>query len=355
MKTIFLTSSPQTTTATTFFYELAKGFVRKGYRVVIIYDKKTIVQSSNVNIECYTWPNYRPTKFKDFLFLIKLLNKYKPYAIISSFGAVNVSLICSWFFGVNKRIAWIRTKSSQLIIDNPKQFSILRFRKSIILNLFSTEIHTNSIDTAKDIAQNYFYTKKIKVISFLLKKLIDETIIDKNIISFVGRLDPSKGQEVFLKAIPYINKRFIYKFYIVGSGKEMQNLKDLVDKLKINNKVVFTGSIEQSQVYNILKQSKLHISASKDEAFGMVNIEALSCGVPILAPKVGGIKEILKNNYNGMFFDMNSEKELANKINKILSEESFYQYLKKGALESFESHYELIYKNIDMKVDYILS
>lgn len=355
MKTIFLTSSPQITTATTFFYELAKGFVRKGYRVVIIYDKKTIVQSSNVNIECYTWPNYRPTKFKDFLFLIKLLHKYKPYAIISSFGAVNVSLICSCFLGVTKRIAWIHTKSSQLRIDSPKQFSFLRLRKAIILKLFSTEIHTNSLDTAKDITQNYFYTKKIKVISFLLKKLIDETIIDKNIISFVGRLDPSKGQDVFLKAIPHIDSGFRFKYYIVGSGKEMQNLKGLVDKLKINDKVIFTGSTEQSQVYNILKKSKLHISASKDEAFGMVNIEALSCGVPILAPKVGGIKEILKNNYNGMFFDTNSEKELANKINKILRDESFYQCLKKGALESFESHYELNNKNIDLKVDYILS
>ena len=125
-------------------------------------------------------------------------------------------------------------------------------------------------------------------------------------------------------------------------------------KLKINDKVIFTGSIEQSQVYKILKKSKLHVSASKDEAFGMVNIEALSCGVPILAPKVGGIKEDI-NNYNGMFFDMNSEKELANKINKILRDESFYQYLKKGALESFESHYELNNKNIDLKVDYILS
>ena len=72
MRTIFLTSSPQITTATT-FYELAKGFVRKGYRVVIIYDKKTIVQSSNVNIECYTWPNYRPTKFKRFFILSEII------------------------------------------------------------------------------------------------------------------------------------------------------------------------------------------------------------------------------------------------------------------------------------------
>lgn len=307
-KTIIITSSAQITSATTFFNELGRTFLKKGFRVIIIFDNNSIRNDDPNGLIYKSWPSKRPTKLKDFLFLRGLVKKYKPSHIISSFGAVNISLIGGFLFGIKNRIAWFRTTSKQLYLDSrnsKRKDNYLRYRKSLIINRFANEVHTNSHNTAIDLKQ-YLSTrnKKIKVVYFLLEDFTLKFSKKKEeIISFVGRFSPSKGQEILIKAIPYILKNNPnYKFYFIGDGVTKEKQIDLAKKLKVEKSCVFTGSISQAKVYAILAKSKLHVSASEDEAFGMVNLEAIAFETPILAHKVGGIPEILKDGVNGFFF-----------------------------------------------------
>ncbi|MCH3884995.1 hypothetical protein [Tenacibaculum aquimarinum] len=132
MKSIFITTSPQITTLTTFYIELAKTFQERGYRVVVIFDSNKQREEKETNLIYKVWPNKRPTKIKDFLFFKDLIELYKPQYIISSFGAVNISLIAGYIYGVKNRIAWIHTNANQIIIDsnrNQLKAFVLKQRK----------------------------------------------------------------------------------------------------------------------------------------------------------------------------------------------------------------------------------
>ena len=351
---IIITSSPQKSSLTDFFYELSIQFVKRGYKVIIIFDHK-----KNEDIIYKTWPSYRPTSIIDFLFLKKIILQYKPTHIISSFGAVNISIITGFFFGVKNRIAWNHTKSNQLIVDSNNKFKtfLFRLRKIVILNLFATEVHTNSIDTKNDINSYLKFPKnKIKVVYFLLKKKTFNNCNKDKIISFISRFSPSKGQVILLKAIPKIIEQHPdFKFYFVGSGIDKDKIENLAKQMKLQDYCFFIGGVNQEMVFKILFNSKLHVSASADEAFGMVNLEAISVGTPILAHKVGGIKEILEEGINGFFFEINNHNDLSDKIIEILNDNELYNHLQNGAKAVFESRFLLNEENLNKRIDLILS
>lgn len=360
MKTIIITSSPQITSATTFFNELGKAFHKEGFRVIIIFDKKNIRNDNPNGLIYKIWPSKRPTKLKDFIFFRNLVKEYKPLYIISSFGAVNISLIGGFLFGIKNRIAWFRTTSKQLRMDSHNSVLkdyFLRLRKSFIINLFASEVHTNSYNTANDL-KHYLYikNKKIKVIYFLLEDFTSKYSKKKEpIISFVGRFTLSKGQEIMIKAIPYVlSKNPNYRFYFIGDGVAKQRQIELAKRLKVEKSCVFTGSISQSKVYAILAKSKLHVSASEDEAFGMVNLEAIAFKTPILAHEVGGIPEILDGGINGFFYKCQDSIELSSKINEIIDNPNLYENLQNGAIKIFNDKFLMNESNLNKRIDLIL-
>ncbi|AUC22798.1 hypothetical protein BTO15_12180 [Polaribacter sejongensis] len=359
-KTVIITSSPQITSATTYFNELGRTFMEMGFKVVIIFDKNKIRDDDSNGLIYKTWPSKRPTKLADLLFLREVIKEEKPIYIISTFGAVNISMIGGFLFGIKNRIAWYRTTSTQLKVDSQRHWfkeKILKTRKSLLLNLFATEIHTNSEKTAEDLKEYLsIKNKHIKIIYFLLKDFtLNFNVKKEEIVSFVGRFNPSKGQEVLINAIPTIlEKHPNYIFYFVGDGITRSEQIVLSKKLNVYNSCVFTGSISQKGVYEILAKSKLHVSASEDEAFGMVNLEAIAFNTPILAHKVGGIPEILDEKINGYFFDFKSSENLSYRINKVLDNETLYLKLQEGARSVFENKFLLNTSNLKKRVELIL-
>ncbi|MCH3884996.1 glycosyltransferase [Tenacibaculum sp. MSW2] len=170
----------------------------------------------------------------------------------------------------------------------------------------------------------------------------------------VARFNTSKGQETLLKAIPIVLKDFPnYIFIFVGSGILLKKQKQLAKTLNIDKSCLFCGNLPQEKVYELMQMSKLHVSTSKDEAFGIVNLEAISLGTPLLAPKVGGIPEILENNINGFFYNKNDYKDLAFKIIEIISSDKIYKRLVKGSITTFEEKFLLNKSNLQKIVSQI--
>ena len=360
-KTVFIAISPNLASINNFFIDLANSFQERGFTVVVIFDKQKVRELNQYNLIYEKWPSWRPTKFRDLLFLRGLIKKYSPSHIIANFGSVNICLIGGFLFGVKHRIAWNHTKSEQMIKD--AQFGmfklrLLQFRKMVITNLFATRVLTNSNDTRLDIVSYLKYPKnKIKVIYFLLPNIINDYKLEKEkVITFVSRFSPSKGHRLFLEAVVLLSKKFPdYKYYLVGKGDTVEEVKGWVKELKIVNFVEFLGHKSQKEVYKILATSKLHVSASKDEAFGMINLESIALGTPIIAQEVGGIKEILENNVNGYFFNQNDSNDLYQKIAMILNDENLYERLRLGTKDVFENKFLLNEHNLDKNIDLILN
>ncbi len=153
---------------------------------------------------------------------------------------------------------------------------------------------------------------------------------------YAGRLLSHKNIDVFLQAIAEIkkeNKKI--KAIIIGEGPDKKNLERLTTRLKLNNNVAFLGSIPtDSEVYSLIKSSKVFILPSSREGFGMVAIEAFACGVPVITvnEKDNATKEIVISDYNGKICDLDKE-DLAKSINELL-----LKNLKANCLKSAESY-----------------
>lgn len=117
----------------------------------------------------------------------------------------------------------------------------------------------------------------------------------------IGNLIKSKNHSLTIQAFSKFSKVVENSsLYIVGEGIEHENLLLEVDKLGLKDKVVFTGCIGRQDVAEIISKSNVLVLPSSFETFGVVYIESLACGRPVIAAHNGGADEIITND-NGLF------------------------------------------------------
>ncbi|MCR8846082.1 glycosyltransferase family 4 protein [Paenibacillus sp. SC116] len=120
-------------------------------------------------------------------------------------------------------------------------------------------------------------------------------------VLFAGRVIPRKGVPVIVRAMSMVRKQVPHaKLIIVGTGKASY-LKELKALAKLHNvDVEFKGRVSHKNMGMMYRTADCFVCPSQQhEAFGLVNVEALSSGLPIVASNIGGIKEIVKHDSNG--------------------------------------------------------
>ena len=146
-----------------------------------------------------------------------------------------------------------------------------------------------------------------------------------NTILFVGRLVKRKGVEYLLRAIKHLEACIPVELMIVGDGPERKNLEMLVHDLNLRN-VTFYGFIPQSRLKSFYQRaSVLVLPAITDptgdtEGLGVVLLEAMSCGVPVIASSVGGIPDIITDGKTGLLVEEKNSLQLAEAIETILND-----------------------------------
>jgi glycosyltransferase involved in cell wall biosynthesis len=100
------------------------------------------------------------------------------------------------------------------------------------------------------------------------------------------------------------------RLFIAGSGREQQNLKALIDELRLNDKIQLTGYIKREEAPQFFNSCDCFVCSSKAETFGSVLIEALACGKPVASTRCGGPQSII-NGANGILCEAGSPKALA--------------------------------------------
>ena len=160
-----------------------------------------------------------------------------------------------------------------------------------------------------------------------------EKIRDQYIFS-LRRLDPSKGIDTLIKAFNIIKNKFP-KLYLViaGEGAEEKKLKMLVDNYSLNDRVIFIGTVGLGRGISLLKGASLTVVPSLSEGGGLVNIEAQAAGCPVIASRVGGIPEYVKDGESGILFEPGNYDELAEKISQLLSNSSLREKLINGGIK----------------------
>ncbi|WP_157957018.1 glycosyltransferase family 4 protein [Salinicola salarius] len=137
------------------------------------------------------------------------------------------------------------------------------------------------------------------------------------VIIFVGHEFERKGLRFILEAMPHVCSGV--RLLVVGGGgeQEVRRFKSLSEQLGVDERVLFLGV--RSDIPGLMNASDAFILPTYYEAWPLVGLEAMACGLPALMTPVAGIPEFLENGINGLFIDRNS-KDVASKINLLLSD-----------------------------------
>lgn len=212
----------------------------------------------------------------------------------------------------------------------------------------NVNITTVSSTSAEKIVKKYNYSlNKISVIlngvekKFFLPSISNKyklreklgLPLNKIIILTVGILSKNKYQSLIVEAL--LNLENNYKYVIVGNGAEENNLKERVEKLQLEDRVIFLGKVMGQKFIDIYHASDVFVLTSKSEGFPLVFLEAMAAGLQIVTMRgLSGVSEI---DFNDNIIKCNSYNalELASKIKNVTSNNNIRKNISEIAKKHF--------------------
>lgn len=147
-------------------------------------------------------------------------------------------------------------------------------------------------------------------------------------VSRLAKSEKDKGIANVIKAMPDILREIPNVFYIViGDGDNRKNFEKLAEELNVKDRVIFKGFLPEEKLNFYYKNCDLFILPSKKEGFGIVFLEALSFGKPVIAGNKDGSKEALLNGELGILIDPDNIEEIKCKIMRVLKREVDKKFL----------------------------
>jgi glycosyltransferase involved in cell wall biosynthesis len=149
------------------------------------------------------------------------------------------------------------------------------------------------------------------------------------LILYVGRLEPVKGIDYIIKSAPIILEKYPKsKFIVVGEGGFKDKLVKMAQSNGSKDSIFFTGFLKDKALDRLILSSDIFTIPSIYEPFGIVALEAMAAGIPIVASNVGGLSEILNNEYNGILFPPRDHNSLAEGVIKLLDDSELYHKIR---------------------------
>jgi len=157
-------------------------------------------------------------------------------------------------------------------------------------------------------------------------------------ILFVGRLDKRKGLEVLLRAMPEVATRLAeVRLTVVGKGPMETDCRRLVHKLGLDNRVEFKGYVANNDLPTFYATADVYCSpALGGEAFGIVLLEAMACGTPVVASDITGYNEVVTSGETGLLCPPNDPAALARTLVEMLSRPDLQAKFREAGLKKAE-------------------
>lgn len=141
---------------------------------------------------------------------------------------------------------------------------------------------------------------------------------NETVVLCVARQVKNKGIETLVESAKILESAGVdFKFLIVGDGPDLEFFKEYSTKLGIQEKIEFVGGIPNQKIVEFYKMASVFVLPSKMEGLPNVILEAMATGLPVIATKVGGIPEIVKEGVNGFLIDIDDSQGLADRIQRL--------------------------------------
>lgn len=173
-----------------------------------------------------------------------------------------------------------------------------------------------------------------------------EIPLDDKMVLFVGRIEPLKGVDTLLHAIQILKESGEMPsemlLSVIGGNPtkpretrhaELEKLMILRDELGLSNMVTFLGSRGQETLNRYYAAADVVVMPSQYESFGMVALEAMACGTPVIATDVGGLAQLIKEGETGFLVPNRDSIALAERLGQVLSDKELREYLGRQAAE----------------------
>ena len=338
---------------------LARHLVARGHRVVYLpHGQKITLQEGNFYV--YSFPSPRPTHFRDFIFLHRLVRQYKPDCMIANFGAVNVMTVVGWLSRVPCRIAWYHTPLSASKLDDQSlgiiaQLKVLRkapIYKALTCVVGNSDFACHDVSRAFHVPVHKTKTFFNSIADPLLNGILDTPAKDRHMLVCVGRLDPVKGQDILIRALALLKDELHHvRIELIGHGRMETEYRELAATLGLKDDVIFRGSVSHDEVLRSMRASTITLVPSRSEAFGLVNIESMAVGTPVIASAVGGIPEIVRDGIDGFLVLPEDPQAFADKIKFLLENDDICEEMGRNARQRFLDVFEQE-KNIERQAEW---
>ncbi len=141
------------------------------------------------------------------------------------------------------------------------------------------------------------------------------------VLMLIGRLSPEKGFSTAIEAFSLLKKRgSSAKLLIAGDGIERNLLLRLVRDLQLGDSVTFTGALKREEIPSTINRASLVVIPSHFESFGLVALEAMQMGRPVIASRVGGLPEIISSSEMGVLVPPNDPLALYKAIEVLINQ-----------------------------------
>jgi len=195
-------------------------------------------------------------------------------------------------------------------------------------------------------ALNQPTTSKIIAKTQAIIHYINDKFIKKNRLNllFVGGLDQAhyfKGVDILLRALA-ITKAADWRLKIVGNGDCREKYESLAAKLNLSPKIEFAGRLSEAELIKAYQDADLLIlpSINTNEAFGIVLIEALACGLPVIASDLPGVRRVFNNYEEGLLVEPGSSEDLKKKLEFVFANEERRREMAGAARRLAETKYD---------------
>lgn len=227
--------------------------------------------------------------------------------------------------------------------------------ESAVLDLGNKTYHKADKIITVSPALNKVLEEKFNVDSVYIPNIIDtdsfiysetEKYDDFTFIS-VGSLIFRKRMDLIIEAFANLSNEFNnLKLIIIGEGPEKPKLEDLIGKYNLSSKINLTGRLERNKIAEYMSRSHCFVLPSRAETFGVVYIEAMLMGLPVIATRCGG-PEGFVNIENGILVDIDEENDLVNAMTHMKNAQFQYnrKCISKSIIEKFSN--EVVGKQIE--------
>lgn len=161
---------------------------------------------------------------------------------------------------------------------------------------------------------------------------------DDGVVLFVGRLEPLKGLDILLRAVAQLERADTTRTVIVGgdlqADAEAARLKALCSELGITERVSFLGRTAQEELPLYYSAADVSVLPSYYESFGLVALESMACGTPVIASRVGGLPTIVKDGVNGYLIPSRSPEPFADGLDVLLGNPAIRQAMSEASRQT---------------------